>query len=130
MKYKDNFHHIINKRDKFGNVNNYKSKNPDVFRHKDKNVRKFVNKLYSVDKYWTKSLSKNEIMELFRMWEMNNFFLDSSKNTRRYKRNHNFWFVIGKDGFYENIEEFVKFKKLSFGSDKKTRDFKLRDLLK
>lgn len=131
MKYKDNFRHMKGGRDKYNN----KIPQPISFHERQEKLREkqekifrknFLESIYRIDKHWTKTLSEEEIEDLFSSWSWNKSI---RKMVKESDDPSSLWFNGEEgDGSYETIRDFVKAKKPYYGNHIKERELKIDDL--
>ena len=133
MKYKDGFRHMKGGRDKYGNsfpqpLSKRERQESHYKRQEDKFKRTFVDTMYRIDKHWVKTLTKEEIEDLYNSWNHNQFIKQTVKNS---DDPSTLWFSGEEgDGSYKTIRDFVEAKKSNYGDSIKARDLKIDDLIK
>jgi hypothetical protein len=131
MKYKDSYRHMKGGRDKYGNkVTNpndwYERQERKLRKEENRRKRSFVEKMYHVDKHWVKTLSDEEMSDLYHSWERNNWI---RREVAKAEDPSSLWFTGEEgDGSYENIKQFVEAKKPNYGSIREARELKIEDL--
>lgn len=131
MKYKDNFRHMKGGRDKYNNkipqpLSQRERQERQRQQYEKKVRRRFVARMYQIDKHWVQTLTEEEMETLYDSWNWNKSIQQMfKKNTG----GHYFWFGGGEgDGGYNNLTEFVKAKKESYGNSIKARELKIDEL--
>jgi len=126
MKYKDNHKHLNSVRNKYGNVNedtrDWRANERKRRRNEAESKRSFLIAISNIDSYWMKTLSDDDIKDLFVSWSYNQEIKNAPNGC---------WFGAEPgDGMHDSLKDFVEYKKLNYGSIKEARDLKIKDLIK
>lgn len=129
MKYKDSYKYMKGGRDKFGNIQTNPRDWWEVEERRKKKAenrskRNFVRKMYDIDKHWVRTLSEDEMKTLYSSWSWNQYLRENVNNGYDWHSGDE------GDGSHESIEDFIKFKKKTYGNIRETRDLKIEDLFK